>query len=106
MAKDNLAQPDPIAIFPAGQHRNLGLPCERSIMASTQATHIGTQLDEHHSPETNGRMSVCRRCGAQTNDPTGLHHSPFESQLTRSTNWLAAQSRLVDIERARQSRVR
>ena len=106
MAKDNLAQPDPIAIFPAGQHRNLGLPCERSIMASTQVTHIGTQLDEHHSPETNGRMSVCRRCGAQTNDPTGLHHSPFESQLTRSTNWLAAQSRLVDIERARQSRVR
>ena len=50
-------------------------------MASTQATHIGTQLDEHHSPETNGRMSVCRRCGAQTDDPMGLHHSPFEGQL-------------------------
>jgi len=92
--------------FRQGSAATLGLSCERSIMASTQSTHIGTQLDEHHSPETNGRISVCRRCGAQTNDPTGLHHSPFESQLARSTNWLAAQSRLVDIERARQSRVR
>jgi hypothetical protein len=74
-------------------------------MASIQATDIGTQLDDHHSPETNGRMSVCRRCGSQTDDPTGLHHSPFEGQLARSTNWLAAQSRLVEIERARQSRM-
>jgi hypothetical protein len=74
-------------------------------MASTQATHIGTQLDAHHAPETNGRMSVCRRCGAQTDDPAGLHHNPFEGQLARSTDWLASQSRLVDIERARQSRM-
>jgi hypothetical protein len=51
-------------------------------------------------------MSVCRRCGALTDSPAGLHHHPHESQLSRSNEWLAAQSRMGDIERARQMRRR
>jgi hypothetical protein len=62
---------------------------------------IATQLDEDHAPETNGRMSVCRRCGARTDGPTGVHHVVHESQVTRSKEWLVAQSRLRDIEHAR-----
>jgi hypothetical protein len=73
-------------------------------MTSTEASHVGSQLDEHHTPETNGRMSVCRRCGGRTDDAAGMHHLPVERHLARATQWLAAQSRLVDIERARHSR--
>jgi hypothetical protein len=73
-------------------------------MTSTEAVHVGTQLDEHHLPETNGRMSVCRRCGGRTDSPAGEHHVPSDVQLTRASEWLVAQSRLVDIERARAMR--
>jgi hypothetical protein len=75
-------------------------------MDITTTSSVGTQLDDHHSPETNGRMSVCRRCGALTNGPDGLHHTPHERQLARSSDWLVAQSRLVDIERARVMRLK
>jgi hypothetical protein len=75
-------------------------------MVTVDTAHVGIQLDEHHAPETNGRMSVCRRCGAQTDSPTGLHHNPAERQLTRSTEWLIAQSRLTRIDRAREMRGR
>ncbi len=73
-------------------------------MVTIHPTDVGAQLDVHHSPETNGRMSVCRRCGSLTDGPVGLRHSPHESQLARSTEWLVAQSRLVEIERARETR--
>jgi hypothetical protein len=102
--KDKSAHLEPVAVLPAWCPSNVGLPGDRSIMTSTEASHVATQLDEHHAPETNGRMAVCRRCGARTEDVAGLHHLPSESQLARSTQWLAAQSRLVDIERARRSR--
>jgi hypothetical protein len=62
---------------------------------------VGAQLDEHHLPETNGRMSVCRRCGAQTDSPDGVHHVVSESRSIRSSEWLIAQARLRDIETAR-----
>jgi hypothetical protein len=75
-------------------------------MFTPEAANVATRLDEHHAPETNGRMSVCRRCGALTNGPAGLHHIPHERQLSRSNDWLIAQSRLVDIERARVMRLR
>jgi methyl coenzyme M reductase subunit C-like uncharacterized protein (methanogenesis marker protein 7) len=70
-------------------------------MASTEISIVGTRLDEHHLPETNGRMAVCRRCGIQTDDPQGLHHVPAERQLTRADEWLSAQARAVKIDRAR-----
>jgi hypothetical protein len=70
-------------------------------MTTHDAISVGLQLDQHHVPETNGRMAVCRRCGGATNGPGGLNHIPYQGQLVRASDWLDAQSRLVDIERAR-----
>ena len=76
------------------------------IMASPEASLIGARLDEHHSPETNGRMAVCRRCGAQTDGPKGRQHVPNERLLARSNEWLDAQSRMRHIDCTRDSRNR
>jgi len=70
-------------------------------MVSNESSSVGLQLDEHHAPETNGRMSVCRRCGAQTDDSAGHHHLPSERQLTRSGEWLLSQARVARIAQAR-----
>jgi hypothetical protein len=75
-------------------------------MISAESSHLGAQLDAHHSPETNGRMSVCRRCGALTDSPAGLQHMPHTSQVDKSNQWLTAQSRLQQIDRARDLRSR
>ncbi|MGA2837822.1 MAG: hypothetical protein ABSF84_14600 [Acidimicrobiales bacterium] len=64
----------------------------------------GLRLDEHHAPETNGRMAVCRRCGSRTDGPAGLHHVPAERQVARCGEWLVNQSRLLQIERVREQR--
>ena len=72
-------------------------------MISPEASLLGARLDEHHSPETNGRMPVCRRCGAQTEGPEGRHHIPNERLLARSEQWLDAQTRTRHIYRARES---
>ena len=69
-------------------------------MVSPEAQQLGSRLDEHHAPETNGRMSVCRRCGAQTDGPKGLH-TPDERQLGRALQWLDAQSLRNGIDRAK-----
>jgi len=68
-------------------------------MASTEASQLAARLDEHHSPETNGRIAVCRRCGARTDDLAGHKHAPNEHQLARSNEWLVAQALLVHIRR-------
>jgi hypothetical protein len=70
-------------------------------MASPEASYVGLQLDEHHAPETNGRMSVCRKCGTSTDGPVGGHHDPGERQLPRSSEWLVAQERIRHIDRTR-----
>jgi hypothetical protein len=75
-------------------------------MVSTESMRVGAQLDEHHAPETNGRMSVCRKCGMLTDSPMGLQHSPHPKQLDRSNQWLTAQSRLRQIDRAQELRGR
>jgi hypothetical protein len=67
-------------------------------MVSTEPSDVGRRLDQHHYPETNGRMAVCRRCGAQTNGPDGRHHVPGEGRVARSNDWLDAQSRLSSID--------
>jgi hypothetical protein len=72
-------------------------------MVSPEATLIGARLDEHHAPETNGRMAVCRRCGARTDSPLGLNHVPREGCLVRSEQWLDAQSRTRHIDQAKES---
>jgi hypothetical protein len=73
-------------------------------MTTAEVDTVGRQLDAHHAPETNGRMAVCRRCGSRTDSPEGGHHMPPERQLIRSSEWLVAQSRLVDIARAKAMR--
>ncbi|MGD0880072.1 MAG: hypothetical protein ABSB09_00690 [Acidimicrobiales bacterium] len=70
----------------------------------TGEVEAGTRLDEHHAPETNGRMSVCRRCGSRTDGPAGAHHTPAERQVARCGDWLIAQSKLRQIERLRDQR--
>jgi len=72
-------------------------------VVSPDAQQLGSRLDEHHAPETNGRMSVCRRCGAQTDGPEG-RHIPHEQQLDRALQWLDAQARSSGIDRARSRR--
>jgi len=71
------------------------------MMVSPEASQVGARLDEHHSPETNGRMAICRRCGAQTTSPEGRQHVPDKQHLARSNEWLAAQSRMSSIDLAR-----
>jgi len=70
-------------------------------MVTPEASQVGNRLDEHHAPETNGRMPVCRRCGARCDAPGGHHHRPAERELTRSDNWLVTQVRMSHIESAR-----
>lgn len=73
-------------------------------MTPESESHTGSQLDEHHAPETNGRMAVCRRCGSQTDGPEGRHHMPTERQMGRIREWLIAESTRMHIARAREAR--
>jgi hypothetical protein len=75
-------------------------------MTSSKTLDVATQLDAHHLPETNGRIPVCRRCGARTDDVVGSHHIVSEGQAVRSSEWLDAQARLWQIEQARIARAR
>ena len=70
-------------------------------MTSLESSEVAAQLDQDHLLETNGRIAACRRCGARTDSPTGLHHVLLESQATRSAEWLTAQARLRDIAHTR-----
>jgi hypothetical protein len=70
-------------------------------MTSSESLRVAADLDEHHAPETNQRIAVCRRCGARTDGPTGSHHVLQESQVSKSREWLSAQSRLRDIANSR-----
>jgi len=57
-------------------------------MASSEASYVGSQLDEHHAPETNGRMSVCRRCGTSTDGPVVGTTTPVSAScLGRPNGW-------------------
>jgi hypothetical protein len=71
-------------------------------MTIPEVSEVATQLDEDHTPETNGRMAVCRRCGARTDGPAGLHHAIGERELLRSKSWLTAEVQRKRIERLRQ----
>jgi hypothetical protein len=70
-------------------------------MTASECSHVAAQLDEDHAPETNGRIAVCRRCGARTDGPTGVHHVVQDGRAGRSSEWLVAQSRLRDIADAK-----
>ena len=74
---------------------------DRRTMTALECSQMGARLDDDHAPETNGRMSVCRRCGTHTDSPEGRHHTPQERQLARSSNWLIAEVHRRRIDRAR-----
>jgi hypothetical protein len=84
-----------------GADRSLNTDEEMAVVAS-QVSLLGARLDEDHLPETNGRMAVCRRCGAQTDSPLGRQHVPHEKRLVRAQQWLDAQMRTRQIDRTRQ----
>ena len=73
-------------------------------MAPEGEMHTGGQLDQNHSPETNGRMSICRRCGSRTDGAEGEHHMPSEQQISRIREWLVADSKKMDIKRSMDAR--
>jgi hypothetical protein len=73
-------------------------------MTTSECVHVAAQLDEHHAPETNGRIAVCRKCGARTEGPEGVHHVLQDKSLGRSSEWLDAQSRLRHIEHSKMLR--
>jgi hypothetical protein len=73
-------------------------------MTSSECLHVAGRLDEHHAPETNGRIAVCRKCGQRTDGPSGDHHLIQESRVSRSSEWLVAQSRLDEIAHAQMLR--
>lgn len=75
-------------------------------MVSSEASLLGARLDEDHFPETNGRMAVCRRCGAETESPWGSQHVPSERRLARSQQWFDAHSRTRHIDHVRMSLTR
>ena len=75
-------------------------------MTSSKSLDVARQLDTDHLPETNGRIPVCHRCGARTDDVVGSHHILSEAQVARSNEWLVAQARLRQIEQARMARAR
>ena len=76
---------------------------EEMAIVSSHVSLLGARLDEDHLPETNRRMAVCRRCGAQTESPLGRHHVPHEKRLMRAEQWLDAQVRIRRIDRTRQA---
>lgn len=78
-------------------------PTGQGDVVSPDAVALGARLDENHTPETNGRMAVCRRCGAQTESPIGQRHLPNERRLARSEEWLEKQKRARRIDDARES---
>jgi hypothetical protein len=61
---------------------------------------MGSLLDADHLPATNGRMAICRRCGAHTDGPEGRQHVPGLRRLARYDDWLRAQSRTRHVARA------
>jgi hypothetical protein len=85
----------------ARKRGHAGAPSEESNVVPSEVTSVGALLDADHTPETNGRMAVCRRCGAKTDGPDGRHHVPDESRVARANEWLDAQHHRNHVERAR-----
>ena len=73
------------------------------IDTSIVTNSIGTRLDNDHAPQTNGRMAVCRRCGARTDGPQG-GHSSNEKEFIRADDWLRKQDVAARIARLKVGR--
>ncbi|HEY3942336.1 MAG TPA: hypothetical protein VGL60_07605 [Acidimicrobiales bacterium] len=71
-------------------------------MAPLDPSQLSARLDEHHHPETNGRMQVCRRCGFRVSGALGEErHTLAEDRPQRATRWLDDQARTSQIAHAK-----
>ena len=61
------------------------------LMAPSDVSLLSIQLDEDHAPETNGRMTVCRRCGFRTEE-TSSRHAATEEHKVKAGRWLDNQA--------------
>ena len=73
------------------------------IERSPESIRVGARLDEHHAPETNGWMSVCRRCGIRTDGPEGSH-APHALQIEQGDRWVDAAVRATNIASLKEKR--
>ena len=73
-------------------------------MSTSEVLLVGIELDNDHAPETNGRMSVCRRCGVRTDSPAGRTHVLSERQLSRTQSWLRLQAQQKRVARFQSAR--
>ena len=70
-----------------------------ALVLEPDAAVASVLLDQHHAAETNGRMSVCRRCGVITDGPTGPHRILNERSLKRGRDWLEKERQRERIDR-------
>jgi hypothetical protein len=68
-----------------------------------EISELSQRLDQDHSPETNGRMAVCRRCGFRASSKEGEHHVLLEGQAARATSWLGGQATANRLTKAREA---
>lgn len=68
-----------------------------------ELTELNEHLDRDHSPETNGRMAVCRRCGFRTVTTAGEHHVLLDGQAARAKGWLGGQATAYRLTKAREA---
>ena len=72
-------------------------------LMADEISELSQRLDQDHSPETNGRMAVCRRCGFRTSSKAGEHHVLLEDQAGRATSWLGSQATANRLIKAREA---
>jgi hypothetical protein len=70
-------------------------------MAPSDASLLSIQLDEHHTPETNGRMAVCRRCGFRTSSESNSRHAADQTHQAEAGRWLENQALVSRIAKSR-----
>lgn len=68
-----------------------------------ELSELNERLDQDHSPETNGRMAVCRRCGFRAVSQAGEHHVLLEGQAARAKAWLGGQATANRLTKAREA---
>jgi hypothetical protein len=78
--------PDAEVAATAGNPAGAAIP-KVSLAISPETIAIGLRLDANHTPETNGWMAVCRRCGIRTDGPDGAH-APHALQIATAESWL------------------
>ena len=83
--------------------REIDLPADVGAPMADDITELSERLDQDHTPETNGRMAICRRCGFRATSEAGEHHVLLEEQAARATSWLGGQATANRLTKAREA---